>query len=177
MSFWSITPGPGWLRLNSSTRNELYTDIRLNDTLCDRYQTHMKGYSRDVIKNIDKVMTGSTDAGMSFSSLSLECRSSCTGASSNTSINTFPPAGNVSYVVPTLHTMFAIPGPDGAYPHHPSFAAAAGTDEAHGEAVIVGKVLALIGWDMLANDALFATTKQEWEADIAQVGGLAANSC
>ena len=37
--------------------------------------------------------------------------------------------------------MFAIPAPPTSFPHHPTFAAAAGTDDAHAEALIVGKVL------------------------------------
>ena len=74
----------------------------------------------------------------------------------------------MSYVTPTLHTMFGIPAAEGAFPHHPMFAAAAGTDEAHTEAVVVGKSLALIGWDMITDDALFATTRQQWHDEIAR---------
>ena len=71
--------------------------------------------------------------------------------------------GNVSYIMPTLHTMFGIPGPDGSFPHHPSFAAAAGTDDAHVEAVVVGKSLAMIGWEMITDEALFEQAKAQWE--------------
>jgi hypothetical protein len=74
--------------------------------------------------------------------------------------------GNVSYVTPTLHTMFGIPTPDNTFPHHPSFTASAGTDEAHAEAIVVGKSLALIGWEMLNNDELFATAHQQWREEI-----------
>ncbi|KAF9892242.1 hypothetical protein FE257_002019 [Aspergillus nanangensis] len=117
---------------------ELYTDVRLNETLCERYQAHMDRYGRYVLKKYDKVVTGSSDV------------------------------GNVSYVVPTLHTAFGIPAPKGSYPHEPSFAAAAGTDNAHQEAVIVGKSLALIGWDMITNDDMFTVAKQQWEGEIAK---------
>ncbi|KAJ5238991.1 hypothetical protein N7468_003610 [Penicillium chermesinum] len=101
---------------------ELYTDVRLNDTLCDRYRVHMGGYGREVLKRHDTVLTGSSDI------------------------------GNVSYVTPTLHAMFGIPTPNNSYPHNPVFAASAGTDEAHQEAVTVGKSLALIGWEMLTDN-------------------------
>lgn len=74
----------------------------------------------------------------------------------------------MSYVVPTLHTMFGIPTPEHAFPHHPAFAAAAGTDEAHTEAVVVGKSLALIGWDMVTDNALFNTAQQQWRDEIAR---------
>lgn len=76
--------------------------------------------------------------------------------------------GNVSYVVPTIHSMFAIPAPEGAYPHHPTFQSCAGTDEAHAEAVLVGKVLALVGWDILTDDSLYATARKEWQDDISK---------
>ena len=96
----------------------------------------MARYDRHVLKSHDKVLTGSSDI------------------------------GNVSYIVPTLHTMFAIPAPDGSFPHHPSFAAAAGEDGAHGEAVVVGKSLALIGWEMLTDENMFAAAKKNWEESI-----------
>ncbi|KAJ5184053.1 hypothetical protein N7492_001669 [Penicillium capsulatum] len=117
---------------------ELYTDVRLNDTLCERYQIHMGGYGRKVLKRHEKVLTASSDI------------------------------GNVSYVTPTLHTMFGIPTPEHVFPHHPAFAAAAGTDEAHTEAVVVGKSLALIGWEMVADDTLFNTARQQWQDEIAR---------
>lgn len=71
-------------------------------------------------------------------------------------------------MTPTLHTMFGIPAPEGAFPHHPIFAAAAGTDEAHGEALVVGKSLALIGWDMITDDALFETAHRRWKEEISR---------
>ena len=52
--------------------------------------------------------------------------------------------GNVSYVVPTMHTTFGIITPDGCIPHNASFTAAAGTNDAHDESVLVGKSLALV---------------------------------
>ncbi|KAE8164428.1 hypothetical protein BDV40DRAFT_310885 [Aspergillus tamarii] len=115
------------------SEDELYTDIKINDTLCERYQAHMGSYDRNVLKSHEKVLTGSSDI------------------------------GNVSYLMPTLHTMFGIPGPDGSFPHHPSFAAAAGTDDAHVEAVVVGKSLAMIGWEMITDEALFEQAKVQWE--------------
>ncbi|CAG7969347.1 unnamed protein product [Penicillium salamii] len=76
---------------------------------------------------------------------------------------------NVSYETPTLHTMFGIPAPETSYPHHPTFAAAAGTDEAHTEAVIVGKSLALIGWDMVTEDDLYDTARVQWKEEIGRI--------
>lgn len=62
--------------------------------------------------------------------------------------------------------MFAIPAPSSAYLHHESFTSAAGTDEAHEEAVVVGKSLALIGWEMLADNEMFERAQKQWEAAV-----------
>lgn len=64
--------------------------------------------------------------------------------------------------------MFGIPTSDGSFPHHPTFAAAAGTDEAHAEALVVGKSLALIGWDMVTDDSLFENAHREWKEEISR---------
>lgn len=47
-------------------RDSLYTDIKLNDTLCERYQKSMGLYDRTIMKKLDKVMTASSDIGSSF---------------------------------------------------------------------------------------------------------------
>lgn len=49
--------------VNCIVREELYTDIRINDTLCERYQVHMGHYGRRVLKRHDKVLTASSDIG------------------------------------------------------------------------------------------------------------------
>lgn len=111
----------------------------------------MEKYGRSVLKNHSKVMTGSSDIGMHSS------RS-----------NGYPltGTGNVSYNVPTIHPMFGIAAPRGSYPHHPTFTGAAGTDEAHQDAVVVGKSLALIGWDMIKDDEMYETAKRQWQEAI-----------
>lgn len=76
--------------------------------------------------------------------------------------------GNVSYETPTLHTMFAIPAPTTSFPHHPTFAAAAGTDEAHAEALIVGKSLALTGWDMIMENDMYDLAQHQWKEEVAR---------
>ncbi|KAJ5256750.1 hypothetical protein N7478_012854 [Penicillium angulare] len=116
--------------------DELYKDVRLNDTLCERYQVHMASYDRKVLKSHEKVMTASSDI------------------------------GNVSYVTPTLHTMFAIPLAVDTSPHHPKFTALAGTTEAHQEAVIVGKTLGIIGYEMITNDEMYDMARRQWQDQI-----------
>lgn len=59
--------------------------------------------------------------------------------------------------------MFGIPALKGTFHHHPSFAAAAGTDDAHREAIVVGKALAMVGWDMLTTDGLYEKARSQWE--------------
>ena len=145
-------------------REELYTDVRLNDILCERYQVHMGQYGRKVLKRHDKVLTASSDVGMSsLTSQGNHRESANIWINAHTSILH---KGNVSYVTPTLHTNFGIPTPENSFPHHPTYTAAAGTDEAHEEALIVGKSLAMIGWDMITNDALFATAHRQWKEEI-----------
>ncbi|KAL3490994.1 hypothetical protein BJX62DRAFT_251589 [Aspergillus germanicus] len=116
--------------------NELYTDIKINNTLCERYAAHMGSYGRDVLPQHEKVLTGSSDI------------------------------GNVSYVVPTLHTMFGLPDAEGVFPHHACFAAAAGTDSSHEEAVVVGKSLALIGWEMVNDQAALEQARSDFREAI-----------
>lgn len=57
--------GPLVAHVESSnlSRDELYTDVRLNDVLCERYQVHMDHYGRKVLKRHDKVLTASSDIG------------------------------------------------------------------------------------------------------------------
>ncbi|KAL6253120.1 hypothetical protein RBB50_000841 [Rhinocladiella similis] len=109
-----------------------YADIVVNDTLCQRYKAHGDEYGLDVLATTPEIMTGSSDI------------------------------GNISYAVPTLHSMFAIPCPEGSYPHHPSFANAAGEAAAHDPTLVVGKILALLGWDAIMDDGFYEQVKSEW---------------
>lgn len=119
-------------------RKELYADIKNNSPLCTLYKTHMTSYNRDILHShpSNKVLTGSSDI------------------------------GNVSYVVPTLHAMFAIPANEGVFMHHPRFAEAAGTEGAFGEAVTVGSVLGLVGWEMILDGKGFEGVRGAWEESL-----------
>jgi hypothetical protein len=64
--------------------------------------------------------------------------------------------------------MFGIPTEGNSFPHHPTFTAAAGTDAAHAEAIIVGKSLALIGYDMATNSEMYETARRQWQEEIAR---------
>ncbi|RAQ81167.1 amidohydrolase [Aspergillus flavus] len=114
----------------------LYADIILNETLCERFTRPMAAYGKKFVQKLDQVLTGSSDV------------------------------GNVSYVVPTLQAMFTISTSNGSFPHHPDFTACAGTDEAHDAAVLTGKGLALLGWNMLTDDTLYTSARVQCEGQI-----------
>lgn len=44
-------------------REGLYTNIVLNEMLCERFTGHMRGYGKELIQVHDKVLTGSSDVG------------------------------------------------------------------------------------------------------------------
>lgn len=69
--------------------------------------------------------------------------------------------------MPTIHTSFRIPASEGSSPHHPSFTSAAGTEAAHEIALLIGKSLAFVGYDVLADDDFHAAVKAEWSEKIA----------
>ncbi|EXJ79544.1 hypothetical protein A1O3_07823 [Capronia epimyces CBS 606.96] len=120
------------------TKEAHYADLVLNDPLCERYKTHGSAYGQKILATIPDWMTGSSDI------------------------------GNVTYAVPTLHSMFSIPCPAGSYPHHPSFTSAAGTPEAHQSALTTGKVLALLGWDAATDDEFYNQVKSNWDKSVAE---------
>lgn len=73
--------------------------------------------------------------------------------------------GNVSYVVPALHAIIGIPVEDGSKNHTPGFTEAAGTFIAYDRAVMSGRAMAMTGWEILTDDALYAEVKQDFEDD------------
>lgn len=62
--------------------------------------------------------------------------------------------------------MFAIPTEQGVFMHHPRFAEAAGTEGAFVEAVTVGRVLGLVGWDVLRDGEVYEGVRGAWEEAI-----------
>ncbi|GAP83007.1 putative peptidase m20 [Rosellinia necatrix] len=77
--------------------------------------------------------------------------------------------GNISYAMPSLNVGFSIPaGPGGAGPHNPGFAEAAGTKIAFENCLRVGKAMAAVAVDVLADPDLLDKVKKEWEQDIRQ---------
>jgi len=70
--------------------------------------------------------------------------------------------GNVSQIVPAAHPYIAI-APDGTPGHSTAFRDAAGTPEAHANAIAAAKALALTAVDLLAEPALLARARAEFE--------------
>ena len=63
--------------------------------------------------------------------------------------------------------MFSIPTEGGVGPHNAGFAKAAGADVAHDKAIIVGKTMALAGFDILTKDDVYENVKADWEKAMA----------
>jgi hypothetical protein len=74
--------------------------------------------------------------------------------------------GNVSHVVPGLHSMFAVDAPAGCGPHQNSFTTATGTDEAFQKALFAGGLLASTGLDLIEDDRFYSAVRTEWEHSI-----------
>jgi metal-dependent amidase/aminoacylase/carboxypeptidase family protein len=111
-----------------------YEPILMNPTLCEVYTKAGKENGHNVLKSTPKILTGSTDQ------------------------------GNVSQILPSLHSVFTIHGEKGANPHTALFYQAAGTDDAHNRAIVVGKTLARVGYEILTNDEAYKNVRAEWEA-------------
>lgn len=111
----------------------LYMDLRANDTLCRTYVEDMAVLGEKIILNEEEPATASTDM------------------------------GNVSYAVPSFHGAFGIPAPKDVVGHHPGFAAAAGTDEAHFAAIQCAKGMAMLGWRVLTDDGIAEGAKRDFE--------------
>lgn len=116
---------------------DMYADLRINKTLCSRYADALARFGEHVLVERKDSMAGSTDQ------------------------------GNVTYAVPALHVMFGLPnkGNPDINPHSAEFAECAGTEEAFQAAVRCGKGMALTGWEILTNNALWEQCKVDFEQD------------
>ncbi|KIA75540.1 aminoacylase 1-like 2 [Aspergillus ustus] len=93
-----------------------YKDVVINDTFCEFYTSEMEALGRNVLLRNPTAATVSTDM------------------------------GNVSHEVPGFHGVFGIPTAPNIPGHHAAFAEAAATDEAHAEAILSAKAMAMLGW-------------------------------
>jgi len=70
--------------------------------------------------------------------------------------------GNVTYEIPSIHPVFAIPSPGGSN-HTPAFADAARTVEAHKACIAVTKALAITSVRLLQDDQFLEQVKDTFE--------------
>ena len=119
------------------SEEDMYADLRINKTLCTRYAEAMARFNEQVVVEREDAMAGSTDQ------------------------------GNVTYAVPALHAIFGLPNKENPEinPHNAEFATCAGTEEAFQAAVRCGKGMALTGWEILTDDAVWKQCKAEFEVD------------
>ncbi len=78
--------------------------------------------------------------------------------------------GNVSYVLPTIHPMFAIPCDPMNANHTAPFTEAAASEEAHERTVRVAKAMARAAYDLIASPELLAQVKAGFANDIPNPG-------
>ncbi|KAK4196018.1 hypothetical protein QBC40DRAFT_310184 [Triangularia verruculosa] len=71
--------------------------------------------------------------------------------------------GDISHALPSVNVSFAIPaGPEKGGPHSADFEKAAGTKGAFDRAMRVGKGMAAVAVDVLAEEGFLETVKEEW---------------
>jgi metal-dependent amidase/aminoacylase/carboxypeptidase family protein len=77
--------------------------------------------------------------------------------------------GNLSYALPSVNASFALPvgkGEEVGGPHTPEFEKIAGTREAFGRALRVGKALAGVAVDVLGKEGMVGEVWEEWGRDM-----------
>lgn len=74
--------------------------------------------------------------------------------------------GNVSHVVPSLHSIFCLEEAGDSNPHQKPFAKVAAGYKAHLSAVNIGKGLAQATYDLLVDDSLLEQARSDWKKDI-----------
>ncbi|CAD0038954.1 unnamed protein product [Aureobasidium pullulans] len=78
--------------------------------------------------------------------------------------------GNCTYITPGIQALFSIKAED--MPHTPAFREAAGKDFGHAEALRAGKANALIGLEVMLNDAFYQDVRAEWQGSMKEAGRL-----
>jgi amidohydrolase len=123
-------------RLEYRWTGRSYSDLATNDTMANVYVDHVRG-------------TGKT-----LPSKEVALR----GPAGSTDM------GNVSYALPSIHPMFAIPTTAGN--HTPGFTEAAATVEAHEATLSAAQGLALTALDLYTDAALLASAAAEYKSKV-----------
>ncbi|MBW0512357.1 hypothetical protein O181_052072 [Austropuccinia psidii MF-1] len=77
--------------------------------------------------------------------------------------------GNVSYVVPSLHPIYAIPTQPGQGNHTKGFTKAASTEKAHQLTLSSAKGIAVAGWQVLTDKAFAKEVRKSFEAQLSSL--------
>ncbi|GJC96286.1 Metal-dependent amidase/aminoacylase/carboxypeptidase [Colletotrichum higginsianum IMI 349063] len=109
-----------------------YMNLRANDTLCKAYVEDMASIGETIQLHQAKPFNASTDM------------------------------GNVSHLVPSFHGAFVIPTSPDVAGHHPEFAAAAATDEAHAAALKCAKGMAMLAVRVLTDDLIANRARKDF---------------
>ncbi|THW53330.1 putative amidohydrolase amhX [Aureobasidium pullulans] len=126
----------------------LYEDVLSNRTLAERYRSYMLtelGLAAEDMISIDESLVKHAQNGSSDH-------------------------GNCTYITPGIQALFSIKAED--MPHTPAFCEAAGKDFGHAEALRAGKANALIGLEVMLNDAFYQSVRVEWESSMKEAGRL-----
>lgn len=107
-------------------------DLRVNKTLCAVYVEEMAETGVKIKLEEGKPIEASTDM------------------------------GNVSYVVPSFHGAFVIPTSPDVSAHNPRFAACAGTDAAHAEAMKCAHGMAMMALRCLMDDYIAEKVRKDF---------------
>lgn len=123
-------------------RAPTYKELVLNNDFCDLYTQEMSVLGRTVLAKQETIASISTDMGMLLS-VSMNFAHGFANYC----------LGNVSHEVPSFHGVFGIPTPPDIPGHHPEFAKAAATDQAHEEAILAAHAMAMLGWNVLERES------------------------
>ncbi len=109
-----------------------YRDMRNNMTMARRLGEHLEALGRKAPETDDRVGAGSTDM------------------------------GDVSHVVPSIHTYLAIVNENEALCHQHAFTHAAASDRGFTTALAAAKAMARTAVELLLDDALRSSVRDEW---------------
>ena len=112
--------------------------MKINEPLANKYEEHLKKFGIKIWPRAiqDVTPVGSTDQ------------------------------GNVSYVVPSIHSLFDIQPPKGSANHTPGFTDAAKTEIAHEATLTASKGIALTGIDFLIDDEFAKQVKDSFNGGL-----------
>lgn len=127
-----------------------YADLKNNSLLADRFLEYMKDEEGMDLSG-ELPTQGSTDF----------VRSHCQWRISLTFRRSLQ--GDVSYALPAIHPIYAIPVGPGEGNHTPGFTKCAKGEPAHKETLKVAKGLAWSGWRIFVDEEFAKSVKKEWE--------------